>query len=480
MAKKKLKTNGIFFTGKSADDVTGSQYYIKYGDTSILIECGLHQSASNDYLDSYKINSEKFQFTPSNLDYVFVAHAHIDHCGLIPKLVKDGFHGKIITTGKTAMIMKPLLYNSCAIVKDEARVLSKRYHRNYEPLYCEDDVAAALDLMYEYDEYNKIYCLDEHVSFQWIRNSHCVGAAQLQLILHDGAQTKRILYSSDIGSLKPKNHYVGRTIVPEMFNDVSIMESTYGAEQRPGSKKRSFDVSHLRAAIDTVLARNGTVILPCFSFSRTQEVLTTLYEIYGEQKDFCAPILIDSKLSCDICKLYSQILEGNALSQWNKICEWDNVHFIEEKEESRTFVADKRPKVVISSSGFCTNGRVISYLKEYVKDRNSMIVFTGFTGDNSSYLSYRIKNSKGNRSIKINGDYVQNRADCICLSSFSSHAGREDLLEYGSSLNTNKLVLVHGSKEAKKSLSESLREEISKKNKSFKVVESCHGMVVHL
>lgn len=480
MAKKKLKTNGIFFTGKSADDVTGSQYYVRYGEASILIECGLYQSASNDYLDSYKINSEKFQFTPSNLDYVFVAHAHIDHCGLIPKLVKDGFRGKIITTGKTAMIMKPLLYNSCAIVTDEARVLSKRYHRNYEPLYSEDDVAAALDLMYEYDEYNKIYCLDEHVSFQWLRNSHCVGAAQLQLVLHDGAQTKRILYSSDIGSLSPKNHYVDRTIVPGMFNDVSIMESTYGAEQRRGSKKRSFDANHLRSAIDTVLARNGTVILPCFSFSRTQEVLTTLYEIYGEQKDFCAPILIDSKLSCDICKLYSQILDGDDLLQWEKVCEWNNVHFIEEKEESRVFVADKRPKVVISSSGFCTNGRVISYLKEYVKDRNSMVVFTGFTGDNPSYLSYRIKNSKGNRSIKINGDYVQNRADCICLFSFSSHAGRNDLIEYGSNLNTNKLVLVHGSKEAKKSLSESLREEISKKNKSFKVVESCHGMVVHL
>jgi len=94
MAKKKLKTNGIFFTGKSADDVTGSQYYIKYGNSSILIECGLHQSASNDYLDSYKINSEKFQFKPSDLDYVFVAHAHIDHCGLIPRLVKDGFRGE--------------------------------------------------------------------------------------------------------------------------------------------------------------------------------------------------------------------------------------------------------------------------------------------------------------------------------------------------------------------------------------------------
>lgn len=480
MAKKKLKTNGIFFTGKSADDVTGSQYYIKYGNSSILIECGLHQSASNDYLDSYKINSEKFQFKPSDLDYVFVAHAHIDHCGLIPRLVKDGFRGKIIATGKTAMIMKPLLYNSCAIIQDEARVLSKRYKRSYEPLYSEDDVANTLELLYEYDEYNKIYVLDDNVSFQWIRNSHCVGAAQLQLILHDGAQTKRILYSSDLGSIKPKNHYVEKTEIPTMFNDISIMESTYGAAGRERSKKRLFDVEHLKTAIDTVIERGGTAILPCFSFSRTQEIATTLYEIYGGQKTFCTPVLIDSKLSCDISKIYSQILKGNDLEIWKKVCSWENVHFIEEKEESRAFVSNSKPKIVISSSGFCTNGRVIAYLKQYLKDPNSMVIFSGYTGDNPSYLSYRIKNGKSNRSIKVNGELVPNRADCIHLTTFSSHANCDDLVEYGSSLNTNKLILVHGSKEAKKNLAENLSQAISRKNKSFKVVESFKGMIVRL
>ena len=115
MAKRKLKDNGIFFTGKSSDDVTGSQYLIKFGDSQCLLECGLHQSQSNDYLDSYKINSEKFKFKPSELNFVFVCHAHIDHCGLLPRLVKQGFSGKIITTENTAKIMKPLLLNSCAI-----------------------------------------------------------------------------------------------------------------------------------------------------------------------------------------------------------------------------------------------------------------------------------------------------------------------------------------------------------------------------
>ena len=173
MAKKKLKENGIFFTGKSSDDVTGSQYYIRFGETKCLLECGLHQSQSNDYLDSYKENSKKFMFKPSELDFVFINHAHIDHCGLVPRLVQKGFRGKIITTSNTASIIKPLLLNSCFILQDEARVLSKRYKREYTPLYSEEDVYKALELIETYDEFNQVVQLNDTVSFQCCRRSHC-------------------------------------------------------------------------------------------------------------------------------------------------------------------------------------------------------------------------------------------------------------------------------------------------------------------
>lgn len=133
MAKKKKKGDGIYFTGQSSIDVTGSQYLVKFDEYQILIECGLHQSSSNDYLDSYKVNSAKFAFSPSEIDFVFVAHPHIDHCGLLPRLVKEGFSGEIITTRNTAFIMKALLLNCAYIVEDETRVLSKRYHREYKP-----------------------------------------------------------------------------------------------------------------------------------------------------------------------------------------------------------------------------------------------------------------------------------------------------------------------------------------------------------
>ena len=480
MAKKKLKENGIFFTGKASDDVTGSQYYIRYGDTQLLIECGLHQSQSNDYLDSYKINSERFQFKPSEIDFVMVAHTHIDHIGLIPRLVREGFRGQIIATENTAKIMKPLLLNSCAIIQDEARVLSKRYKRDYRPLYNEDDVYTALSLIHIYNQYDTIIKLNENVSFQWLHNSHCVGAAQLQLILKDGIRTKKVLYTSDLGALKTANHYVDSTEIPQMFSDVTILESTYGSTKRRVTKGRNFDIAHLTSAIETVLERNGTIILPCFSFSRTQEILTTIYDIFGARKDFCAPVFVDSKLSCDICKLYSDILHGKDLEKWEAVCDWDNLRFISEKEESLSCISNNQAKIVISSSGFCTNGRVVEYLKKYLRDRNSMVIFSGYAGDNPSYLSYRIKNYRDHKTIKINKQSIPNRADCITLSTFSSHANFDDLVKYGSSLNTNKLILVHGSTEAKQCLAEKLRDEISKNDKSYRVAEAHRGMIIRL
>ena len=480
MSTKKLRGDGIFFTGKASDEVTGSQYLVKFGDKQILLECGLHQSSSNSYLDSYKINAEKFKFKPSDIDYVFVAHAHIDHCGLLPRLVKEGFHGKIIATGKTAAIMKPLLLNSCYILNDEARVLTKRYKREYLPLYEEKDVFETLNLIYEYDDYNTLYHLDDTISFQWLHNAHCIGAAQLHLDLSSNGKRKRILYTSDIGALQTKNHYVDNTEIPTNYYDVVIMESTYGSSKRAAVKTREYDVHHLKTAIDTVLDRGGSVVLPCFSFSRTQEILTTLYYIYGADPLFRAPIVIDSKLSCEISALYGTVLDGADQEIWNEVKCWKNVRFISEREESQANLADSRPMVILSASGFCTNGRVVNYLKKYIADRNSMIIFTGYAGDNPSYLSWRIKNYRDHRFISINKERIANLSDCISLSSFSSHAGHEDLVRYGSSLNCGKLILVHGDADGKKDLSDELKESISKNDKTYRVLCAFRGMVVHL
>ena len=477
IAKKKIE-NGLYFIGQNADDVTGSCIYITFNAKKILLECGLFQN--NNYLDSYNINSKKFPFNPSEIDYIFICHTHVDHTGLLPRLIKEGFNGKIITSHATAELMKPLLYNCSFILESEAAALSFRYKRNYSSIYTNEHVKTTLEHIYEYDEIHKIYELDDVISFQWFENSHCVGARQLQLILKDKNNVKQsILYTSDIGSMNTSNFFLNDTEIPEFFNKITIMESTYGAPGRVNKKTRKFDLEKLKTAIDTVTERGGSVIMPCFSFSRTQEILTNIYKLFHET-DFSYNVVVDSMLSCDICDLYNDILDGEHLELWKEVQAWDNVKFIRDKEESLACVKDPTPKIILSSSGFCTNGRILSYLHEYLKDENSMVIFSGYTGSDESYLSYRIKNSKNNKYIKISGDPVKNNADCISLGTFSSHANRNELILFGSKINTEKLVLVHGSPEAKNSLKEDLIEAISKENKTHKVIVSTKDMVIRL
>ena len=235
---KKKKDEGIYLIGQNANDVTGSCIYIKYNGKKILLECGLYQN--NNYLESYNINSAKFQFKPSEIDYVFIGHTHVDHVGLLPRLVKEGFTGKIIASHATAQLMKPLLYNCAFILLSEANALSFKYKRNYSPIYDETDVTDTLKYIVEYDEIHTQYVLDDVVSFKWYENSHCVGARQLQLTLRDqNGIPKSILYTSDIGSLNTKNHYVSNTEIPTDFNKITIMESTYGEPGRINKKTRN-------------------------------------------------------------------------------------------------------------------------------------------------------------------------------------------------------------------------------------------------
>lgn len=478
ITKPKLKTDGIMFVGNNSEDVTGSMILIKFADKLILLEAGLYQN--NSYLDAYKVNTEKFRFKPEDIDYIFVNHVHVDHIGLLPRLVKEGFKGKIIMTYPTSIISKHLLLNCSFILADEAKVLSKRYDRDYMPIYNEDDVYKTFSLYSIYDKYDSIYQLDNVVSFQWLKNSHCVGAAQLQLILNNGIKKKKLLYTSDIGALNTKNHYVENTEIPSFFNDLVIMESTYGLNARTSKKTRDFDIEHLRVAIETVLERKGTLVLPAFSFSRSQELLTTLYLLFGENENFSTPVVVDSMLTCDVCADYNIVLKDVFGDLWNKVYNWKNVKYIREKAESQLCLSDPTPKICISSSGFCTNGRILSYLDKYLRDINSMICFSGYVGGDESYLSYRIKNGKSHKTITINKKPVPNRADCIVMSTFSSHANFNDLMKYGSSLRTNQLILVHGALEAKNCLKEHLKKEISKNDKTYKVTCSIKDLIIPL
>lgn len=479
--KKELKNaDCVKFLGESSNDVTGSQYLVEFCGLKILIECGLYQSSKNDYLDAYKVNSRKFEFDPEEIDCVFICHSHVDHCGLLPRLVKEGFRGNIYTTKETALVMKHLLLNSSYILKSEAHIMSMRFGREYKPIYENSDVYAALNLIKVCEKYNNIHKVNDILSFQWLENSHCVGAAQLQLILTGRHKTSKILYTSDLGSLKSDNHFVRDTYIPDFFNDLVIMESTYGSKARSKRKKRKFDNEHLKSAIETTIMHDGSVVMPAFSFARTQELLVTLYEMFGNDPTFTTDVVVDSVLSVDICNQFSNMLSGKDLELWNQVLNWKNLIFIKKKDSSVSNLCRNDPQIIISSSGFCTNGRILDYLQKYVKDPNSMIVFSGYVGDNPSYLAYRIKYSDYAKYLCFNHKRVKNKANSIIMSSYSSHANHDDLVKYAGSLRTNQIVLVHGSHDAKHELKESIEKECSLKDRTTKVTVSKRKLKINL
>lgn len=461
MAKKKSNDEKseitIHYIGNNAQDVTGSCILIKTRNKQILLECGMVQSCGNS-LDDFKINAKPFTFKAKNIDYVFINHSHIDHIGNICKLTRDGFKGKIITSHITGQLLKPMLKDSCNIIANDAKILSKQKRKTVLPFYDKDDIDNTLDLVYEYD-YNIIYELDSNISFKFLRNSHIIGALQLELFIKNSLGiTKSILYTSDMGSFKVKNHYVDNSDMGSKYNLV-ITECTYGKRTQETAPNREKDIEKLRTVIrETCVEKHGKLLIPVFSLSRSQEILTTLYEMYSQDSTFTIPIYVNSPLILEINKVYSKVLEDDNAELFQKVCNWKNVKFIKSIEESNLNILDKSPKIVLSSSGFLIRGKSCEYLKQFIGNDNDCIVSVGFAPEHSPFG--KIKN--GIPSVKIDKKLYEVNCSCMTLNSFSSHIPRHELLSYMKSLYTDKYVLVHGEEQGKQQFKDDLEKELSK------------------
>jgi metallo-beta-lactamase family protein len=476
VGKSKDKVS-ISFVGGNADDVTGSCILVEMEDIKILLECGLYQS--NNIAKDYKINGEKFKFKPRDIDYVFLNHAHADHSCLIPRLIKEGFQGQIITTCETARIVVPILYDSEYIIERTAEYLSKKNKTEVLPLYSEEDVHKTLSYVVGYS-YNTLYALDDRVSFEWLANGHIIGSASLRLYLRQkNNHVSKIFYTSDIGNIQFKKYYV-EDFEKETKTNYLIAEATYANKERKITKKeRDIDIQKLKTAIEDIcIGKKGRILIPSFSLDRSQNILTVLYEIYHEDSNFKIPIIVDSPLAVEITNIYRDILTGEDKELIEKICSWENVRFIKDKKESDASVLDKSPKIIISSSGMMQAGRVIKYAQSILPDSRSMTIFIGYSTVGS--LAWKIKNGKSNKTITINGKPCANRCSVLELRSFSSHIQYLDMLDYYSQVNCEKIYLVHSEQKSKIEFAKELQEKLEKENKTTKVVATNKTTVARL
>lgn len=466
IAKKKDKITVSFIDECASEDVTGSGVYIQTPNHKILLDYGLHQT-NDKYLD-YKANTRKpKEFKVKDIDLVFITHLHADHCLRTPQLYKNGCEAATILSEKSKGVYKIMAIDSANISERDVLVINSQHNKNYEPLYSIADVNNALEYTIEKPIGEKIK-IDDEISFKFIPSGHLLGSCQILIYITINGLTKSILYTGDLGNTKVKNRFVGSFEQVEKC-DLVIGEATYGdrPDLKTGTKERKNDLDKLKSIIDTqVKELSSRVVIPSFAQSRCQQLALMIYELYKDS-DWQPTVYVDSPLSINIFNEYEKVLDGEDKKLFDELLAWDKLKFTKETEESKALVESKEPCVVISSNGMCTVGRVRHHIKSIISDPNCTLLFVGFSTEGS--LASLLKDPK-RKTIEIDDKEYKCRCSSYSLKSMSGHMPFNQMLDYYSSINTPKIVLHHGSQEAKESLADALKKEYEKKCKTTRVV----------
>ena len=463
MAKRKDKVR-VELVGKSADGVTGSMYYITYNDKQILLDCGLYQTSSDDILKQYKVNRRNYKVPFSDLDAVIISHFHADHCGLIPYLFARGYTGNVYIPKSNKPLARIMWEDSLKIFESDCIKLEKRYGVNATPIYTQEDIETAINHLVELPFGEQIVLFDDLI-LRYYHASHIVNAAQIHLTFKIGETVKTLAFTGDIGSDIDKDYILPYESMP--YADAVIGESTYGGSHKTHKQKdREKDIEKIKCVVDQCCQHDTQkVLFGTFSLNRLQDILTTLYKIYGEDETFATPIIVDAPLGGKICDIWAGLIEKDN-DLWQKVISWKNIVWVNSYEESQEWQKLKTSQIVISTSNFLKNGRVVSWLKSILPCAGARVMLCGYAGDENS-VAYQIQHNK--RWVLIDGDRVSNRANVMQLTSFSSHACRSELIERYTAMPYNKIYLVHGEKDGKNEFAKLLREALEKADRSAKV-----------
>lgn len=430
----------IQFVG-GARTVTGTCFYLQTSELKILVDCGMAQGSNGD-----SVNRESFSFSPAEIDYLFLTHAHIDHSGLVPKLAKDGFRGRIISTSATADLAELMLYDSAHIQETDSVWQTKKALRAGKepvlPLYTVDDVRAVVPL-FSRTPYGKIEHLGKGIKYRFLDAGHILGSGSLEIWFQDGPQEKKIIFSGDIG--KKGNPILNDPSVSTEA-DYVVMESTYGNRLH---KNMDDTINELVDVIKVTFKKGGNVLIPAFAIGRTQDILYVLNKLVREKRLYNINVYIDSPLAEEATKTYlahPECFDEEAKRILNAGLGGDAIklHFTNSVEESVALNNIKSNAVIMAGSGMCEGGRIKHHLKHNLWRPECSIVFAGFQAKGT--LGRRIVD--GAKVVHIFGEEIAVRARIHTLGGFSAHADQKGLLEWLSSFKNNPQVfVVHGEEE---------------------------------
>ena len=426
--------------------VTGSCHCLEVNGKTILIDCGLQQGRD-------EISNAEFPFAANAIDYVLVTHAHIDHSGRIPMLIKYGFSGEILTTRVTAALMEIMLADSAHIQESDAEWKNRKGKRagsaSVEPLYTIEDAQRVSEFV-KTCEYNQVIDLCEGVQVRFVDAGHLLGSACIELTLTEDGVMKKIVFSGDLGN-------VNQPIISDPTHlhaaDYVVMESTYGDRNHEGVWSYTDDLAKI---IDQTMASGGNVVIPSFAVGRTQELLYFIREIKDKKlvksnPDF--PVYIDSPLAKKATTIFTGDLHGyldedalKLVADGTSMFNFTNLRMTESTDESRALNEDKTPKVIISASGMCDAGRIRHHLKHNLWRPDSCIVFVGYQGEGT--LGRHLL--EGAESVKLFGEEIAVRAKIVNYTGLSSHADRDHLISWITDFTEQKpthVFVVHGDRE---------------------------------
>jgi len=453
----------IKFCG-AAISVTGSCHLIITDKYKILLDCGQFQGGKA----MEELNYMDFGFDPSEIDYMFLSHAHIDHCGRIPLLVKRGFKGNIYCTDATADLADIMLKDSGYIHEKEAEWKNRKAERAgrkfIEPLYTYKDAAASIEFLKPV-LYGQTIEINEDIRVRFKDAGHILGSAIIELWIKEAGKESKIVFSGDLG-------VKGRPILrdPEFIEeaDFVIMETTYGNRVHPNNENSVKDL------IDIILRtkeRGGTVVIPSFAVGRTQELIYQLNMFYEENEDYRdrledLTVYVDSPMATNATEIFrrnAQVFDEETkeyILKGDNPLDFKNLKFTRTSDESRMLNFDPSPKVIISASGMCEAGRIKHHLKHNLWDPKNSVVFVGYQAEGT--LGRSIVN--GDKDVSIFGEKIHINAEIYNLEGFSGHADREGLLEWISSFTKapKEIFLVHGEEKSKKDFADSIKKALGR------------------
>ena len=430
----------ITFTG-AARCVTGSCTLIETGERKILVDCGLRQGA-----DAKKTPvKDGFVFDAGQIDAVFLTHAHIDHSGLIPLLVKKGFKGDVFCTGATSRLCSIMFPDGGHIQEMETEWANRKRRRagkkEIEPLYTIEDAKRAIKHLSPMDYGERKKVIDD-ISVRFVDAGHLLGSASVELCIED----KKLVFSGDIGN---KDKPIIKDPIYIEDADIVIMESTYGDRMHKDLLPTS---EQLRIALTAALKRGGNIVIPSFAVGRTQEVLYAI-SIMLEENSIPGldkvPVYIDSPLGIAATEIFKtsskEYFDKEAMafkSEGVKFFSFKTLIVAQSVDESKAINMDKRQKIIISSSGMCDAGRIKHHLKHNIWRADSTVLFVGYQANGT--LGRRILDGADN--IRIFGEEIHPRASIVRIEGFSGHADKAGLLEWIGHFPTNvsKVFVIHG------------------------------------